>query len=276
MSSSSDSGSSRDKNTSRRKDVSSIGKKRSFSPAKIDPNHVRPVHTIPSQPVIQDQTGLYDENRKLRRKLKELSIRLDEELERAAEEKLKRKATKANGHPASQESQNMELQNAYKMIERLQKTVRDYESKESYQVTLKRVLDLENIIKKKENEMEQLKGEVKTQKKMLKDKDRYIEELLDNTKKMSNPAEDKELIFKLKTKLKKVLEETDILRKKELGKHEKLVRAERKVVELEQAENEIPIGREESLLLDIEEWKKKHKEAMQRVDRQNIYISKLN
>ena len=162
------------------------------------------------------------------------------------------------------------------MIERLQKTVRDYESKESYQVTLKRVLDLENIIKKKENEIEQLKSEVKTQKKMLKDKDRYIEELLDSTKKMSNPAEDKELIFKLKTKLKKVLEETDLLRKKELGKHEKLVRAERKVVELEQAENEMPIGREESLLQDVEEWKKKHKEAMQRVDRQNIYISKLN
>lgn len=75
-----------------------------------------------------------------------------------------------NGHPVSIESQNMELKNAYKMIERLQKTVRDYESKESYQVTLKRVLDLEDIIKKKENEIDQLKGEVKTQKKMLKDK----------------------------------------------------------------------------------------------------------
>jgi hypothetical protein len=43
----------------------------------------------------------------------------------------------------------MELQNAYKMIERLQKSVHDYESKESYQITLKRVLDLESIIKKK-------------------------------------------------------------------------------------------------------------------------------
>lgn len=51
------------------------------------------------------------------------------------------------------ESQNMELQNAYKMIERLQKTVKDYESKESYQVTLKRVMDLEGIIKKKDNEI---------------------------------------------------------------------------------------------------------------------------
>jgi hypothetical protein len=32
---------------------------------------------------------------------------------------------------------------------------------------------------------------VKTQKKMIKDKDKYIEELLDSSKKMSNPAEDK-------------------------------------------------------------------------------------
>jgi hypothetical protein len=38
----------------------------------------------------------------------------------------------------------------------------------------------------------------------------------------------------------------------------------------------MPIGKEESLLQDIEEWKKKYKEAMQRVDRQNIYITKLN
>lgn len=44
---------------------------------------------------------------------------------------------------------------------------------------------------------------------------------------------------------------------------------------MEQQE-EMPIGKEESLLQDVEEWKKKYKEAMQRVERQNIYISKLN
>lgn len=39
------------------------------------------------------------------------------------------------------------------MIERLQKTVKDYEGKEAYHVTLKRVMDLEGIIKKKEEEI---------------------------------------------------------------------------------------------------------------------------
>jgi regulator of sigma D len=110
---------------------------------------------------------------------------------------------------------------------------------------------------------------------MLKDKDKHVEELLDSTKTMSNPAEDKQIINKLKAKLKRILEENDMLRKKELEKHEKLVKAERKVVELEQ-EGELPIGKEESLIKEIEEWKKKHKETMQRVERQNIYISKLN
>lgn len=83
-------------------------------------------------------------------------------------------------------------------------------------MTLKRVLDLESIIKKKEQEVDQLKSEVKTQKKMLKDKDKHVEELLDNTKRMGNPAEDKEVIHKLKTKLKKVSEDNEQLRKKEL------------------------------------------------------------
>ena len=41
-------------------------------------------------------------------------------------------------------------------------------------------------------------------------------------------------------------------------------------------EDEQPIGREESLLQELEEMKKKYKEAMQRVDRLNNYISKLN
>lgn len=126
----------------------------------------------------------------------------------------------------------MELQNAYKMIERLQKTVHDYESKESYQVTLKRVMDLEGIIRKKEAEVEDLKTEVKTQKKLAKEKDKHIEELIENSKKMNNPAEDLELINKLKNKLKKTLEDNELLRRKELEKHEKLVKAERRLVEI--------------------------------------------
>ena len=133
--------------------VSPLAKKKSFSPA---PMQMPSSSVLPPQ-VIQDQSGLIDENRKLRRKLKQLSSRLDEELEKAAQNKLKQNNAK-NGHPVSIESQSMELQNAYKMIERLQKTVRDYESKESYQVTLKRVLDLESIIKKKEGEVEEQKG----------------------------------------------------------------------------------------------------------------------
>jgi hypothetical protein len=85
----------------------------------------------------------------LRRKLKELSAKLDDELVRAAEVKL-RQISQRSGHPMSVESQSLELQNAYKMIERLQKTVKDYESKEMYHVTLKRVMDLEGIIRKKD------------------------------------------------------------------------------------------------------------------------------
>lgn len=42
---------------------------------------------------------------------------------------------------------------------------------------------------------------------------------------MNNPAEDLELINKLKTKLKKTLEDNEMLRRKELEKHEKLVKA---------------------------------------------------
>ena len=38
----------------------------------------------------------------------------------------------------------------------------------------------------------------------------------------------------------------------------------------------MPIGKEEELMKEIEEWKRKFKETMMRVDRQNIYISKLN
>ena len=68
-------------------------------------------------------------------------------------------------------------------------------------------MDLESIIKKKDGENEELRTEVKTLKKMGKDKDKRIEQLIENTAKMGNPAEDKELINKLKTKLKKVMED---------------------------------------------------------------------
>ena len=60
-----------------------------------------------------------------------------------------------------------------------------------------------------------------------------------------------------------------------MDKHEKLVTAERRIVELEQ-DTELPIGKEEGLLKDIDDGKRKVKELMQRIDRQNIYISKLN
>jgi hypothetical protein len=42
------------------------------------------------------------------------------------------------------------------------------------------------------------------------------------------------MIDRLKKKLKKVMEDNDMLRKKELNKHEQLVKAERKIVEMEQ------------------------------------------
>ena len=41
---------------------------------------------------------------------------------------------------------------------------------------------------------------------MLKDKDKHVDELIDSTKKMSNPTEDKDVINKLKTKMKKIAE----------------------------------------------------------------------
>lgn len=76
--------------------------------------------------------------------------------------------------------------------------------------------------------------------------------------------------------MRKIAEENQQLRKKELDKHERLVKAERKIVELQQQDNQLAIGKEETLVQEIDEWKKKYKEAMQRLDRQNIYISKLN
>ena len=70
------------------------------------------------------------------------------------------------------------------------------------------------LFKKKDNQIDDLKMEVKTQKKIVHDKEKYIEELLENTKKMGNPAEDKEIIRKLKEKMKKIAEEREILKRK--------------------------------------------------------------
>lgn len=65
---------------------------------------------------------------------------------------------------------------------------------------------------------------------MIKEKERHIEELLENSKKMNNPAEDKEVINNLKEKLKKIAEDREVLKKREMEKHQKLVTAERKIV----------------------------------------------
>lgn len=82
---------------------------------------------------------------------------------------------------------------------------------------------------------------------------------------MGNPTEDLEAIGKLKIKIKKLTEEIDTLRKKEMEKHGKLVMAERKIVEMEQDNHEEPIAREEELLKQMEEYKNKYKESMQRI-----------
>lgn len=41
-------------------------------------------------------------------------------------------------------------------------------------------------------------------------------------------------------------------------------------------EDEEPIGRQQEMLDKIEEYKAKYKEAMLRIEKQNIYITKLN
>jgi hypothetical protein len=46
-------------------------------------------------------------------------------------------------------------------------------------VSFKRILDLENIIKKKDTEIGELKGEQKISKKTLREKDKHIKELLE-------------------------------------------------------------------------------------------------
>lgn len=70
---------------------------------------------------------------------------------------------------SSKQSKEMELQNALKMIDRLKKTVKDFENKEAYDVSYKRVSDLQSIIKKKQDEIEQLRMKIKKNNKSLKD-----------------------------------------------------------------------------------------------------------
>ena len=41
-------------------------------------------------------------------------------------------------------------------------------------------------------------------------------------------------------------------------------------------DEQLPIGREEVLVKQLEEFKKKYKEAMQRIEKQNLYITRLN
>ena len=97
---------------------------RHYKPAQ---DNISPRHYSNKQDNSPDrQIELLEENNNLRRKLKQLSARLDEELEKAA--KLKLKNGNSYGPSTSTESQSLELKNAYKMIERLQKTVRDYEA----------------------------------------------------------------------------------------------------------------------------------------------------
>ena len=54
------------------------------------------------------------------------------------------------------------------MIERLQKTVNEFENKESYHLNYKKIQELESMIKKKDNEIEDMKLELKYLKKTVK------------------------------------------------------------------------------------------------------------
>lgn len=65
------------------------------------------------------------------------------------------------------------------MIERLQKTVKDFQSKQAYQISFKRILDLQSIIKKKDVEVEDLKLQLKDSKKTIRDKQKHVNDLLD-------------------------------------------------------------------------------------------------
>lgn len=75
--------------------------------------------------------------------------------------------------------------------------------------------------------------------------------------------EQKDAIQRLKQRMKNVLAENEQLKIKELEKHKKLVRAERKLVDIQQ--NDPPIGKQEELMEELELVKSKHTEAMTRI-----------
>lgn len=75
--------------------------------------------------------------------------------------------------------------------------------------------------------------------------------------------EQKDAIQRLKQRMKNVLAENEQLKIKELEKHKKLVRAERKLVDIQQ--NDPPIGKQEELMEELELVKSKHTEAMARI-----------
>lgn len=114
---------------------------------------------------------LTDENVKLRRKLKELNYRLDDELEKAAKDKFKTPKIESK----HVDNSNNELKNAYRMIDRLQKSIKHYENNEGYNSSITKITDLEDVIKKKEKEVEELRGELKTQKRINKDHEKHID-----------------------------------------------------------------------------------------------------
>jgi ribosomal protein S30 len=131
---------------------------------------------------------LTEENVKLRRKLKELNYRLDDELEKAAKDRFKTPKIETK----HADNSGNELKNAYRIIDRLQKSIKHYESNEGYNSSMTKIMDLEDVIKKKEKEIEELRVELKTQKKINKEQEKHIDELNEASKKVVNPAQDKE------------------------------------------------------------------------------------
>lgn len=89
----------------------------------------------------------------MRKKLKLLNYRLDEELEKAAKDKFK--IPKIDPRTTtSADTTGVELKNAYKMIDRLKKSIKHYENNEGYNSSVTKIIDLEDVIKKKEKEVE--------------------------------------------------------------------------------------------------------------------------
>lgn len=126
-----------------------------------------------------------------------------------------------------------ELKNAYKMIDRLQKSIKHYENNEGYNSSITKITDLEDVIKKKEKEVEELRGELKTQKRINKDQERHIDELTEASKKVTNPAQDKEEIRNLKEKIRKLTMDNEQLQRDNREKHKKMVGLDIKARELE-------------------------------------------